>query len=207
MDLDGSLGDSGNPRIHIHRRPTGDAVVELAAANALRLAPDYLLASPRTPGSLPHPLRRTGRARTFRPPQFPQSHERALREHDARRAGTIPATHARTLRLRPLHHREQRELKPVIFLGLGRNGFSSAPSIRLFYFGNELKTGLRRARCLIVDPPCCLDFLQPHVSAASGGLGRNRQSCSTSPARSSLCPRRMPLPPLAGTRTSWDSIW
>src|SRR5882724_8740659 len=205
MDLDSSTGDFGDPAICRHRRRTGDAFMELAAAAALRLAPDYLLAGARTPGAVPHPLRRTGRARTFRPPQFPQSHERALREHDARRAGAIPATHARTLRLRPLHHREQRELKPVIFRALVRNGFSSAPSIRMFYFGNELKTGLRRARCLVVDPPCCLDFLQPPVSAASGGFDRNRQSCNTFPARSSLCPRRMPLPPLAGTRTSWDS--
>src|SRR5258708_7203028 len=98
MDLDGSLGDSGNPRIHIHRRPTGDAVVELAAANALRLAPDYLLASPRTPGALPHPLRRTGRARTFRPPQFPAPHGRALGTHDARGAREVPPELARSLR-------------------------------------------------------------------------------------------------------------
>ncbi len=40
-------------------------------------------------------------------PSHARAHARALREHDARGAGTIPAGHARTLGLRPTHRREQ----------------------------------------------------------------------------------------------------
>src|SRR5882762_2622177 len=98
MDLDSSTGDPGDPGFYLHRRRTGDAVVELAAANALRLAPGHLLAGARTPGALPHPLRRTGRARTFRPPQFPAPHGRALGAHDARGAREVPPELARSLR-------------------------------------------------------------------------------------------------------------
>src|SRR6266571_4048487 len=111
MDFHCSAGNSGDARICCHWRRNSATPVELAAAAALRLAPDHLLASAWTSDAVPDSLRRTGRAR-FRSLQFPPSHERALRAHDARRAGTIPATHARTLRLRPIYKREQGAMRP-----------------------------------------------------------------------------------------------
>ena len=47
----------------------------------------------------------------FRSLQFPPSHGRVLRAHDAGGAGAIPPTHARTLRLRPIHLRDQRAMR------------------------------------------------------------------------------------------------
>src|SRR6266478_4662612 len=60
MDLDSSAGDPGDGAICLPRRRTSAAPVELAAAAALRLAPDHLLASAGTSGAVPHPLRRLG---------------------------------------------------------------------------------------------------------------------------------------------------
>ena len=57
------------------------AAVELAAAAALRLAPDYLLASAWNSGAVPDPLRRIWAPR-FQSLQFPPSHGRALGAHD-----------------------------------------------------------------------------------------------------------------------------
>src|SRR5437773_4240467 len=59
MDLDGSAGDSGDGAVYRHWRRNSVALVELAAAAALRLAPDHFLASARDAGAMPHPLRRT----------------------------------------------------------------------------------------------------------------------------------------------------
>src|SRR6266446_7489970 len=59
MDLDGSAGDPGDAAVYRHWRRNSAALVELAAAAALRLAPDHLLASARDAGAMPHPLRRT----------------------------------------------------------------------------------------------------------------------------------------------------
>src|SRR3974390_1882665 len=66
-----------------------------------RLPPDQLLASLRPPVALPHPLRRIGTAQLLWAVPVPPSDGRALRSHHARRARTIPPTHARALRLRP----------------------------------------------------------------------------------------------------------
>src|SRR5260370_19326167 len=110
MDLPGSAGNSGDAGIYRRWRRNRDAPVELAAAAALRLAPDHLLASAWTSGAVPDPLRRTWMA-PFRSPQFPPSHERPLRAHDTGRARTIPATHARTLGLRAVCKREQGAMK------------------------------------------------------------------------------------------------
>src|SRR6266567_1817105 len=89
MDFPCSAGDCGNARICCHWRRNSATPVELAAAAALRLtwmAP-------------------------FQSSQFPPSHERPLRAHDARRAATIPAAHARTLGLWAIDQREQGAMK------------------------------------------------------------------------------------------------
>src|ERR1700687_2193160 len=96
-----SAGDRGDGALCLHRRRNRAAPVELAAAAAVRLAPDHFLASARTSGVVPHPLRRLGIA-PLRSPWFPPSHEGWLGAYDAGRAGTIPAAHARTLRLLPI---------------------------------------------------------------------------------------------------------
>src|SRR6266567_1430835 len=110
MDFHCSAGDCGNARICCHWRRNSATPVELAAAFTLRLAPDHLLASAWTSGPVPDSLRRTWMA-PFRSSQFPPSHERPLRAHDARRAATIPAAHARTLGLRAIDQREQGAMK------------------------------------------------------------------------------------------------
>src|SRR6266536_772380 len=109
-DFHCSAGDPGDAVVYGHRRRSSAAAVELAAAAALRLAPNHLLASAWTSGAVPDPLRRTWIAR-FRSFRYPPSHGRALRAHDSGRAGTIPATHARTFRLRPICGREQGAMK------------------------------------------------------------------------------------------------
>src|SRR5712692_3039296 len=118
MDLHRPAGDSRDSAIHLHRRRSREAIVELAGAAALRLAPDHLLAGVWTSGAVPDPLRRIWMA-PFRSLEFPRSHGRshgrsrgrALGSHDAGGPGTIPATRARTLRLRPSHRREQGAMK------------------------------------------------------------------------------------------------
>ena len=93
------------------RRRSRAAVVELAAAVDLRLAPDYLLAGAWSPGAVPDPVRRirTPRGLSLR---LPSSHGRAVGAHDPRGAGTIPARPARTLRRRPVCQREQEPMTP-----------------------------------------------------------------------------------------------
>src|SRR6267154_1887573 len=110
MDFPCSAGDPRDAAIRIHWRRNRDATLELAVAALVQLASDHLLASTWTSGAVPNPLRRIRRA-SFRPPQLPPSHERALRAHDAGRAGTIPAADARALRLRPIHQREHGAMK------------------------------------------------------------------------------------------------
>src|ERR1039458_474723 len=57
-DFDCSTGDCGDAAIYLHRRRNRAASVELAAATAFRLAPDYLLAGDWTSGAVPNPFRR-----------------------------------------------------------------------------------------------------------------------------------------------------
>ena len=122
MDFLDSAGDSGDSAICLHRRRARDASVELAAAAALRLAPDYFLASAWASGAVPDSVWRTWTAR-FRSLQCSPSHayERALRKHDSGGAGTIPARHARRLGLRPIHRRDQRSM----------NSKTAAPPLRI----------------------------------------------------------------------------
>src|ERR1700756_4559850 len=110
MVFDCSAGDHGDGALCLHRRRNRAAPVELAAAAAVRLAPDHFLASAWPSGVVPDPLWRIGIA-PLRSPGFSPSHERALRAYDAGRAGTIPPAHARTLRLLPIHQREQGAVK------------------------------------------------------------------------------------------------
>jgi RNA polymerase sigma factor (sigma-70 family) len=58
MDFHGPAGDSGDTAVYLHRRRDRAASVELAAAAALRLASDHLLAGGWNSGAVPHPLRR-----------------------------------------------------------------------------------------------------------------------------------------------------
>src|SRR5713101_8910186 len=101
MDLDSSAGDPGDGAICLPRRRTSAAAVELAAAAALWLAPDHLLASAGTSGALPHPLRRMERP-WLSSLQYAATHERAhgraLGAHDARGAREVPAELALSLR-------------------------------------------------------------------------------------------------------------
>src|ERR1700674_1639484 len=106
MDFHRTAGDPGDAGICLHRRRTRDVAVELVAAAALWISPDYVLAMAWNSVSLPDPLRRRWTAR-FGSLQSSQSdrrsprrsHGRSLGRHDARGAGTIPAAHTRTLRL------------------------------------------------------------------------------------------------------------
>src|SRR5207249_9427029 len=61
MDLDGAAGDSCDGGVCHHWRRDRDATLELAAAAAVRLAPDYHLAGAWTAASLPDSVWRVGR--------------------------------------------------------------------------------------------------------------------------------------------------
>ena len=79
----------------------GGQIVQLlwkAGTAALRPAADYLLAGVWNSGAVPNPLWRTGKPRLLW--LYAPSHGRP-------HGGTIPATRARTLGLRPIHQREQ----------------------------------------------------------------------------------------------------
>src|SRR5947208_3307825 len=57
MDLDGSAGDRRDDLIRVHWRRAGDASLELAAAAAVRLAANYVLAGAWTAAALPDLVR------------------------------------------------------------------------------------------------------------------------------------------------------
>src|SRR5207247_6134715 len=57
-DLDSTTGDHRDGGLHRNWRRTGDASVELAAADVVRMAANYLLAGCRTAGSVPDSVRR-----------------------------------------------------------------------------------------------------------------------------------------------------
>src|SRR5262245_16220716 len=94
--------------LHPDRRRSGAAVVELAAAAALRLETDYVLAGARPAGADAHSLWR------IRPPtrvlrrRIPAPDGRAhgrphggpLGAHESRGTGAIPSAHPRALRIR-----------------------------------------------------------------------------------------------------------
>src|SRR5260370_2673396 len=103
MDFPCSAGDSGDGAICLPRWRTNAAPLELAAAAALRLAPDHLLASAGTSGAVPHPLRRMERPWLSPLPYAAanqRAHGRALGAHDPRGPREVPAQFP--LSLRPL---------------------------------------------------------------------------------------------------------
>src|SRR6266849_507810 len=106
MVLPGSAGDCGYGAVCFCRRRSGDEAVELAAAGAVWLAPDHVLAGAGGSGVVPDSLRQSWRARGATL-QISRSHAGALGTHDAGRTGTFPSRHARTVRLRPAGEREQ----------------------------------------------------------------------------------------------------
>src|SRR5579859_6613574 len=89
MDLDGAAGNTCDAGICLHWRRDRNAAVELAAAAAVWLAPDYLLAGARAAASLPNSVWRMGRV---------QRRERTHAPSPKRAHGrTNGRTHARTL--------------------------------------------------------------------------------------------------------------
>src|ERR1700723_835290 len=100
MDLSCTISSARNGAFRLAWRRTGHASLELAAAFAFWMAPNYLLARLRTAGSLPHPLRRLGWS--SRPSlQYAaangRAHGRALGEDDSRGAREVSPKLARTL--------------------------------------------------------------------------------------------------------------
>jgi hypothetical protein len=110
MDLVGPAGGPGDGGVYRYRRGSSDAAVELAAAAAVRLAADHLLARAGTSGAMPDSLRRTWTPRS-RTPRFSWSHERAMPQHDSRGAGTVSASHAGTMELWQLSQPEHGAMK------------------------------------------------------------------------------------------------
>src|ERR1700688_3232236 len=98
MDFSGSARACGDSAIYLHRRRNRDATLERAAAVALRLAADYVLASRWDSRAVPNSLRRNWTAR-FSSLALPSPDGRTLAAHDSRGTGTIPRRHARALRL------------------------------------------------------------------------------------------------------------
>ncbi len=100
------LANSGVASVYRARRRSGAAIVELAAAAAVRLAPDYLLASARIVGAVPDPLRRIRRSSWPRSRFRRRMNERWERMTPEERE-RFPARDARTLRLRPIGERKR----------------------------------------------------------------------------------------------------
>src|SRR6478672_10752329 len=103
MDLHRAGRACRDAALCLHRRGSREAVVELAAAAALRLAPGDVLAGARVAGALPHSLRR---------PRF-LGHQVAAQSRGARAdpsapAGTIPLAASAAGRLHAARRREPR---------------------------------------------------------------------------------------------------
>src|SRR5579859_2240243 len=101
-DLDGSGGDRGDGSVHLRRRGDREAVVELAAANAVRMAHDHLLAGAGHSSFVPDSFRTSRfspwRRASLRAPADPGTHGRALGADDARGARKDAPALARILR-------------------------------------------------------------------------------------------------------------
>src|SRR3954447_2379652 len=105
MDFPGAARNPRFPALHGGRRRSRAATVELAAATAVWLAPDYVLAGARAARAVPDPLRRSGGPRL--PIELPSPARRALAALDARGARAVPRRDAGAVRLRPVDEREQ----------------------------------------------------------------------------------------------------
>src|SRR3954471_3984276 len=101
-----SAGNRGHASFCFNWRPNRAASVELAGARALRMAPDRLLAGPRTSGTLPHPLWRVWISQ-LRRLQDAAPDEGALRKHVARRAAAFSRAPGPSFRRQPSCRREQ----------------------------------------------------------------------------------------------------
>src|SRR5580693_9169989 len=101
MDLSGPISGTRNGAFCLAWWRAGHASLELAAAFAVRMAANYLLASLRTAGSVPDTVRWLGRSSwlslQYAAANFP-THGRALGTDDAGGAREVPPELALTLR-------------------------------------------------------------------------------------------------------------
>src|SRR6266568_7327412 len=88
-------GPTGDRAFCMALRRSGDAFVELAAADAVRMAAHYVLAGSWTAGSVPDSVRRLGW--WFEWLQIPVAQGRAVAADDARRAREVPRMDAQPL--------------------------------------------------------------------------------------------------------------
>jgi hypothetical protein len=117
MVLDRATGDYRDSTVYLCGRRSRDASVELAAAAVVRLANPRLLASACIAGTVPNSIRWTGRPRSR--PQAPLAGP--LQEDDSGRAGKIPPSPARRLRIR-ISRREGYVIGSTVRVGTGAFG-------------------------------------------------------------------------------------
>src|SRR6266446_4079129 len=96
MDFSGPASATRDRAFHLDWRRTCHASLELAAADAVRMAANYLLASYRAAGSLPDSVRRLEWRRSSL--QIRAANGRALGADDARGAREVPTEYALTWR-------------------------------------------------------------------------------------------------------------
>src|SRR5271156_755394 len=80
-DFHGSAGDSGDTAVHLHRRRDRTPPVELAAAAALWVEGNYLLAGSWNSDAVPDTLRRLGPRPRLPAVKLAAAHERTLAAH------------------------------------------------------------------------------------------------------------------------------
>src|SRR6476660_3262759 len=111
MVLDCTVSNYWDPTFLVRWRRGGDALVELAAASAARMAHRGLLAGIGDAGAVPDFVRRNRRSqRTSRPPRM----ERSLQTDDARRASEISPSDAAGIRIRSVRRPGCSPLSPAI---------------------------------------------------------------------------------------------
>src|SRR5580692_12430440 len=102
MDFSGPTSNTGDPAFHLDWWGTRHASLELAAADVVRMAANYLLAGCRIAGSMPDSVRRLEWWQSWPSLQYAATnrpaHGRALGEDDARGARGVPPKLARPLR-------------------------------------------------------------------------------------------------------------
>jgi|SRR5579864_815633 len=168
MVLDCTAGDCSDSAIYLRRRRNGDASVELAAAAAVRMANPRLLAGAGTACAVPSIVRRTGRPR----PRTQAPLARPLQEDDAGRAGKIPPSNGRRLRLRISQRREGNIVGGWVMWG---------QPLSAVHGGKDPKLQPRRTRrftkeisCLLTLPSC--SFVPSVGQAFRGSWSCERQN-------------------------------
>src|SRR5882724_3001461 len=96
VDFSGPTSATSDGAFHLAWRRTCHASLELAAADAVRMAANYLLAGYRTAGSLPDSVRKLEWRRSSL--QIRAENGRALGTDDARGAREVPPEYALTWR-------------------------------------------------------------------------------------------------------------